>query len=34
MRKIEEVLRLHHAAGRFNREIAQVVRASPTTVGE
>lgn len=34
MRKIEEVLRLHHAGGRSNREIAQVVRASPTTVGE
>ena len=34
MRKIEEVLRLHHAGGRSNREIAQVARVSPTTVGE
>lgn len=34
MRKIEEVLRLHHEGGRTNREIAQAVRASPTTVGE
>ena len=34
MRKIEEVLRLHHEGGRSNREIAQAVRASPTTVGE
>ncbi len=34
MRKIEEVLRLHHEGGRTNREIAQVVRSSPTTVGE
>ena len=34
MRKIEEVLRLHHEGGRTNREIAQSVRASPTTVGE
>ena len=25
MRKIEEVLRLHHAGGRSNREIAQAV---------
>jgi transposase len=34
MRKIEEVLRLHHEGGRTNREIAQIVRASPTTVGD
>jgi transposase len=34
MRKIEEVLRLHFACNRSNREIAQVVRSSPTTVGE
>jgi hypothetical protein len=34
MRKIEEVLRLHHDGGRTNREIAQVIRSSPTTVGE
>jgi transposase len=34
IRKIEEVLRLHHEGGRTNREIAQSVRASPTTVGE
>jgi transposase len=34
MRKIEEVLRLHHDGGRTNREIAQAIRASPTTVGE
>ena len=34
MRKIEEVLRLHHEGGRTSREIAQAVRASPTTVGE
>jgi transposase len=33
MRKIERVLRLHHECGRSNREIAQAVRASPTTVG-
>lgn len=33
MRKIEKVLRLHEG-GRTNREIAQAVRASPTTVGE
>jgi transposase len=33
MRKIEEVLRLHES-GRTNREIAQSVRVSPTTVGE
>ena len=34
MRKIEEVLRLHHAGRRSNREIAQVVRVSPTTVAD
>lgn len=34
MRKIEEVLRLHHEGGRTNREVAQAVRASPTTVGD
>jgi transposase len=34
MRKIEEVLRLHHASGRSNREIAQAVRVSPTTVAD
>jgi len=34
MRKIEEVLRLHHACGRSNREIARAVRASPTTVAD
>jgi transposase len=34
MRKIEEILRLHHECGRSNREIAQAVRASPTTVGD
>ncbi|MCK7577531.1 MAG: sigma-70 region 4 domain-containing protein [Chromatiales bacterium] len=34
MRKIEEVLRLHHAGGRSNREIAQAVRVSPTTVAD
>ena len=34
MRKIEEVLRLHGACGRSNREIARAVRASPTTVSE
>jgi transposase len=32
MRKIEEVLRLHQAGGRSNREIARAVRVSPTTV--
>jgi DNA-directed RNA polymerase specialized sigma24 family protein len=31
MRKIEEVLRLHDAGGRSNREIAQTVQVSPTT---
>lgn len=34
MRKIEEVLRLHYEGGLSNREIAQSVRTSPTTVGE
>ena len=34
MRKIEEILRLHHAGGRSNREIAQTVRVSPTTVAD
>ena len=34
MRKIEEVLRLHHECGRSNRAIAQAVRTSPTTVGD
>lgn len=34
MRKIEEILRLHHAGRRSNREIAQTVRVSPTTVAD
>jgi transposase len=34
MRKIEEVLRLHDAGGRSNREIAQTVQVSPTTVAD
>jgi transposase len=34
MRKIEDVLRLHFEGGRSNREIGQVVRISPTTVGD
>lgn len=34
MRKIEEVLRLHHECGRSNRAMAEAVRASPTTVGD
>ena len=34
MRKIIEVLRLHHEGGRSHREIARVVKTSPTTVGE
>ena len=34
MRKIEEVLRLHHECGRTNRAIAQAVRTSATTVGD
>ena len=34
MRKIVEVLRLHHEGGRSHREIARMVSTSPTTVGE
>jgi transposase len=34
MRKIEDVLRLHHACGRSNREIARAVRVSPSTVAD
>ena len=34
LRKIEEVLRLHHECGHSNRAIAEAVRASPTTVGD
>lgn len=34
MRKIKEVLRLHHQGHLSNREIAQAVSASPTTVGD
>ena len=34
LRKIEEVLRLHFECGRNNREIAQSVQVSPTTVGD
>ena len=34
MRKILEVLRLHHESRRSHREIARAVVASPTTVGE
>jgi transposase len=34
MRKIIEVLRLHHEDGRSHREIARMVSSSPTTVGE
>ena len=34
MRKIVEVLRLYHESGRSHREIARLVSASPTTVGE
>lgn len=34
MRKILEVLRLHHEGNRSHREIARSVNASPTTVGE
>ena len=34
MRKILEVLRLHHEGRRSHREIARAVIASPTTVGE
>ena len=32
MRKIEEVLRLHHACGRTNREIAGALHLSEKTV--
>ena len=34
MRKIVDVLRLHTEGGRSHREIARLVSASPTTVGE
>lgn len=34
MRKIEEVLRLHHACGRSNREVARAVGVSPSTVAD
>ena len=34
MRKIQDVLRLHHEAGRSHREIARAIHASPTTVGD
>jgi transposase len=34
MRKIEEVLRLHHECGRSNREIARTVQVSPSTVAD
>ena len=34
MRKIREVLRLHHAAGMSVRAIARSVKAPPSTVGE
>ena len=34
MRKIVDVLRLSHAGGLSHREIARVVKNSPTTVGE
>jgi len=34
MRKIIEVLRLHHEGSRSHREIARIVSSSPTTVGE
>ncbi len=34
MRKILEVLRLHHEGRRSHHEIARAVIASPTTVGE
>jgi hypothetical protein len=34
MRKIQDVLRLHHASGRSNREIARTVPVSPSTVAD
>jgi len=34
MRKIVDVLRLSHEGGLSHREIARVVKSSPTTVGE
>ena len=34
MRKIEEVLRLHFVGKRSNREIGEITRVSPTTVGD
>jgi len=34
MRKLAEVLRLHPACGRTNREIARAVQASPTPVAD
>jgi len=34
MRKITEVLRLHFEHARTNREIAQAIGTSPTTVGQ
>jgi len=34
VRKIREVLRLHHEAGLSNRAIAQACRVSNSTVGE
>ena len=34
MRKIAECLRLHHEFGRSRRQIAEVIGASPTTVGD
>jgi len=34
MRKIREVLRLHHEAGLSNRAIARACKVSNSTVGE
>ena len=34
MRKIQDVLRLHHECGRSNREIARTVQVSPSTVAD
>ena len=34
MRKITEALRLHFVHARTNREIAQAIGTSPTTVGQ